>query len=186
MKRQDILNAVAGGLGLPPEHDDVKALMAYGYLTLQGWRQWPWYGSVAASIEREEGGKWGVAWLVISRAVALLSTKRAMDPKHATILAQREVLKELRAEHDGTLRADTSYSPLPWSDMLATPWTEMSVNGNAEAQVARLYALASPEERALLDLYDQGYSGVEAAVELGVTSAAVYKRAQRLRAKADA
>ena len=183
MQRSKIQEMVSGALRVPPDHEAVKEIMGYGYVTVtKGWDAWPWLKARRVEIEHAEGGRWGLAWLVIARATALLASRRAIDTKHATFLAQREVCKELRAEYDGQVSASASLGEL--FEIAYPRWDEMDVSRSAAIQVAKLYSLASNEERQVLDLYDQGYSGTDAAAELGVTLNAVFQRTAKLRKKA--
>lgn len=178
-----------------------KSIMAQAFtITQRVWSKWDWWRSIRAKVEREEGGPWGVAYLVAARAIAYLCNGRPQVI--ALTLAQREVGKELRQDHGRKEYADNLVSrdslergggrrdgaEVSIFDAIPAP-PPVEPSASDMDQVARLYAVATPLEREVLDALSmkprQGVYGggviAQAAEVLGTSEGAIHSARRRVR-----
>lgn len=182
MTRDEVTQAVASALALDSSHPNVKTVLGLSWaFPNKHWNAWPWWNQAREAVEAEEGGTWGVVWVIASRALAHLprGPLTNLDVEQATLVAVQEVGREFRRNHV----IDYTTAPIDvLIDMgIAAPPEFTSEHPNTRAMVELLYAVATPSEREVLDLLAEGLNQVEAAGQLGVNTDSVYRRMTRLR-----
>ena len=180
MNREQTETVVASALGLATQHPDVQTIVRLSASHPgKHWSSWPWWIAAKANVLADEGGFWGVVNIITSRACALV--RNGQDAESATLDAVHEVGREIRQAYS-VATDDVDITTLG----VAAPEGMYSAAGPSElvaARVAMLFEVATPAEKQVIELLDQGFTQAEAAVELGVAPEAVWKRMERLRAR---